>query len=62
MAEEEPQMELSVLKFDFFKIITDHEYFVPINLPLPYNIEPCPNLSQQLCRKHPQAAALVKVK
>jgi hypothetical protein len=31
-------MELSVLKFDFFKILTDHECFIPINLPLPYEL------------------------
>jgi hypothetical protein len=33
-------MELSVLKFDFFKILTDHECFIPINLPLPYELQP----------------------
>jgi len=37
------KMELSVLKFDFFKVVTDHEHFIPINMPVPYSIANIPS-------------------
>lgn len=37
--EEVGAMELSVLKFDFFKVLTDHECFIQINLPETYELE-----------------------
>ncbi|ELR14947.1 dedicator of cytokinesis 6, putative [Acanthamoeba castellanii str. Neff] len=53
-------MELSVLKFDFFKILTDHECFIPINLPLPYELQPADISFEAMSEKHPQSAMLIQ--
>jgi hypothetical protein len=49
-------MELSVLRFDFFKILTDHECFIPINLPLPYELQPA-DISFEV--RHPPKLSLL---
>ncbi|KAL6048775.1 Dedicator of cytokinesis protein 6 [Balamuthia mandrillaris] len=57
------EMEISVFKFDFFKILTDHEHFVPVNLPLSYDILPehrRHSLFDVISQKHPISSMLVR--